>query len=398
MRRARIPRLRAAGALTAATLLTAAGPPAALAAEPVELPVLRSTLTSDEPCVRASTIRAKAQPWTVPALGLPRAWSLSQGSGVTVAVVDTGVGRDVAALVGRVEAVDGADEDCVGHGSFAAGLIAAARLDGVGPAGVAPQSRILAVRGTDARGVPTPQRLADGIREAADGGARIIYVGYALPTGKAELTAAVAHASTRDALVIAPAFPDPVSRERGKPDVPVPTTPWYWPAAVPGVVAVGSYGLDGASPARAPQPPRVARIDLVAPGDAVVSVGPSGSGHFLGSGASLAAAQVAGAAALVRAQRPELTAPQAVRQLTAAAYPASPPRLDPYAAMTAVLGEERPTVPHPAAARVPEPGSRAPRDRALIVAAAGGGLVLLTAALMVVVPRGKARGWRPEGG
>ncbi|MFE6777599.1 S8 family serine peptidase [Streptomyces sp. NPDC057702] len=397
MRRARRHRVRGAGALALAALLTTAGP-RALAAEPVELPVLRTTLAPGESCVRPSTTRAEARPWTVGALGLPRAWSLSQGEGVTVAVVDTGVGSNVAALAGRVRGIDGADEDCVGHGSFAAGLIAGARLEGVGPAGVAPRSRVLAVRGTDARGVPSARRVADGIRAAADGGARVIYVGHALTDGRAELTSAVAYAGRHDALVVAPAVPDPVPRAPGARQEPAPEQPWYWPAAAPGALAVGGYGPATSSPTRAPAPPRVARLDLVAPGEMVVGVGPGGSGHFLGSGASLAAAQVAGAAALVRAQRPGLSAPQVARQLTAAAYPASPPRLDPYAAMTAVLGQERGAAPRPAPARMPDPGSTTSRDRALLVAGVAGGLVLVTGALLAVIPRGRARGWRPEGG
>ncbi|MEK8145866.1 S8 family serine peptidase [Streptomyces sp. M10(2022)] len=61
--------------------------------------------------------------------------------------------------------------------------------------------------------------------------------------------------------------------------------------------------------------------DLAAPGDAVVGIGPKGSGHYIGSGSSLAAANVAGAAALVRARYPKMTADEVSRQLTSAAYP-----------------------------------------------------------------------------
>ncbi|MEU3064526.1 hypothetical protein [Streptomyces subrutilus] len=44
---------------------------------------------------------------------------------------------------------------------------------------------------------------------------------------------------------------------------------------------------------------------------------------------------------------------------------------------------------------MPDPAPSAPRQRALVVAAAGGGLVLLVAAAAAVVPRGRARRWRP---
>lgn len=138
--------------------------------------------------------------------------------------------------------------------------------------------------------------------------------------------------------------------------------------------------------------------DLAAPGDAVVSIGPKGSGHFIGSGASFAAAHVAGAAALVRARYPELKAAQVSRRLTEAAYPAVPPRLDPYAALTAVPTDDKGTAPRPERAVVPPPPATEPRTRALVIAGLGGGLVLLVAAGAVVIPRGRARNWRPAGG
>ncbi|MFJ6853773.1 S8 family serine peptidase [Streptomyces sp. NPDC091271] len=387
------PGATAALAAVAAMLVTVGSTPA-VAADTVELPVVRGLLARDEACATASGRSAEAEPWTVRALGLSRAWTLDDGDGVTVAVVDTGVGTDVPALAGRVRALGEAGEDCVGHGSFAAGIIAGARIEGVGPAGVAPRARILAVRGTDRRGAATPGRVAAGIRAAVDAGAGVVYVGQALATGEKELTAAVAHATAGDALVVAPAAPDALAEDRDEPGGYAPAAPWYWPAAAPGVVAVTDFGPDGGRPANAPG---VRGADLAAPGDAVVSVGPKGAGHYLGSGASLAAAQVAGAAALVRAQHPGMTAARTARQLIGAAYPATPPRLDPYAAMTAVLDGGLGGVPEAAPAHVAAPAPDGPRDRALFVAGICGGLVLLLAGAGVALPRGRARRWRPAG-
>ncbi|MFE6281210.1 S8 family serine peptidase [Streptomyces sp. NPDC057877] len=377
---------RAAAALAALPLLLSGAPRAVAADGPVRLPVVRTELAADEECADASDRTARNEPWTRGALGLSRAWQHARGAGVTVAVVDTGVGTSVPALSGRVTAAGDADVDCVGHGSFAAGLIAAAPAEGVGAAGVAPQARILAVRGTDERGATTPGQLADGIRAAADGGARVIYVGRALPEGKKELTAAVAHATRRDALVVAPFAPDALP---GGPDAAAPR--WYWPGAVPEVLSVRDYGPGGGRPADAPT---ALATDLAAPGDSVVSNGPEGSGHYLGSGASLAAAHVAGAAALVRARHPDLTAAEVSRRLTATAYPALPPRLDTYAALTTLLPDTVGATPRQPLAHLPPDPSTAPRERAVVIAAAGGGLVLLVAAGIAVIPRGRARGWR----
>ncbi|MFJ3670381.1 S8 family serine peptidase [Streptomyces sp. NPDC090106] len=395
MRAVRTHRPQAATAASAAVavLLVAAGAVPA-AAESVELPAVRSALGADEPCASASTRQVETEPWALTSLGAARALTLSEGAGTTVAVVDTGVSENAPGLSGRVTPVGDAGSDCVGHGTFAAGLIAAAPAAGnaAGPSGLAPRADILAVRGTDQRGGGTAQQLADAIRRAADEGASVIYVGRALADGKAVLTSAVAYAAKKDALVVAPLAPDALPKDQNG-DV-VEAEPWYWPAAAPGVLAVTDFGPDGSRPANAPV---VSGADLAAPGDSVVGIGPAGKGHYIGSGASLAAAHVAGAAAQVRARYPDLTAAEVARRLTEAAYPASPPRLDPYAALTAVLPETAGGAPRPEAAVVPADPAPEPRARALVVAAGSAGLVALVAAAAVVVPRGRARNWRAAG-
>ncbi|WP_240957364.1 S8 family serine peptidase [Streptomyces chilikensis] len=381
-------RAAAAALLAAVPLLAAGATPAAADPGPVELPVVRTELAPDEACAEASGRTARSEPWTTRALGLSRAWQQSRGAGVTVAVVDTGVGTSIPALSGRVETAGGGGGDCVGHGSFAAGLIAAAPAEGVGAVGVAPAARILAVRATRERGATTPALLAAGIRTAAGAGAKVIYVARALPAGKEELTDAVEYATGRDALVVAPFAPDALPRDADEEAAPH----WYWPASAPGVLAVMDYGSGGGRPTGAPT---ALSADLAAPGVAVVGNGPEGTGHYLGSGSSLAAAHVAGAAALVRARHPGLSAAEVSRRLTDTAYPASPPRLDAYAALTAVLSDTAGTVPRPPAAELPAEPSRTPRTRAVVVASVGGGLVLLVAAAAAVIPRGRARRWRP---
>jgi membrane-anchored mycosin MYCP len=391
-------RLRAVASVAAATasLLSSALPGAASASAfgaaptPVGLPVIPSALASGQPCTDASPTQAHAQPWTVGALSLPRIRQLSQGAGVTVAVVDTGVGTGVSALAGRVTA---AGRDCVGHGSFAAGLIAGHVDEAVG-GGIAPQTRILAVRGTSLRGATTPGMVAAGIRSAANAGARVIYVGAALTTGRAELTAAVAYATRKDAVVIAPAAPDAVPAAAPGTVPTAPAAQPYFPAFIPQVVAVEDFGPDGARPKGAPD---VFAADLAAPGDAVVSVGPKGPGNYIGSGSSLAAAFVAGTAALVRAYQPRLTSAEVANRLVVSAYPAAMPVLDPYAAVAAVPSTAGAPAGPAASVRMPAHAPSAPRTRALIIASVGGGIVALMAAAAAIVPLGKARRWRPAG-
>ncbi|WP_072489023.1 S8 family serine peptidase [Streptomyces atratus] len=359
----------------------------------VRLSVMPSRLEAGAACTGGSTKVVPAVPWEQRNLQLPRTRQFAQGAGVvTVAVVDTGVSLQAPALAGRVTAVGGAGADCVGHGTFVAGLIAAAPVKGVGFAGVAQQARIVAVRGTDERGTATDATVAKGIRAAVDAGAEVIEVSPALPRNSARLRSAVSYAADRDALIVAAAVPDAPGNATSSAHPPRD----YWPAAEQGVLSVIDVDMQGGRPQGAFTP---RSADLAAPGDGVIGVGPKGGGHFIGSGASLAAGYVAGTAALVRSAQPALTAAETARWLTTTAYPAAIPRLDPYSALASVPGATHETA-GPARDSPPvrlvrdESGVRATR-RALVLAGVGGGLVLVVVWAAVIAPRGRARGWRP---
>ncbi|MFJ8027544.1 S8 family serine peptidase [Streptomyces sp. NPDC096311] len=398
-------RSRVLGALAVAVVCAASVPaPAVAASSPLSpspssstggdrtsLPPIPFVLGDDAPCTAGSDRTARYATWAQQSLSLPHAWQLSRGEGVTVAVVDTGVATDAPALSGRVTAVGDAGEDCVGHGTFIAGLVAAAQTSGTAFRGVAPASRVLAVRGTDRRGAATAGLVADGIRAAVGHGAEVIAVTPALTTGKDELTAAVRYATDHDALVVAAAAPDsrPTSTATAE------ATRAYWPASAPGALSVVGVLADGSvldSAAGA------AGAALAAPGGPVVGIGPRGSGHYISAGSSAAVAFAAGTAALVRAYHPELTAAETAERLTASAAPTGDaPRLDPYAALSLVPAGpgSSAAVPSRAAPLHLPAVSVTPRRRALLAAGVMAGLVLVVAAAVVVIPRGRARRWRP---
>ncbi|GGR83652.1 type VII secretion-associated serine protease [Streptomyces humidus] len=372
-----------------------AEPSPAASAPTVRLPVIPGSLGSGASCTRPSPTAMTVVPWTYAVLGLSGAREHSRGAGVTVAVVDTGVEPGTRGLKGRVEAVGDAGEDCVGHGSFVAGLIAAddRTSGGAGAGGMAPDARVLAVRGTDARGRADAAAVAVGIRAAADARAGVIAVPLALSKSSEDLTAAVRYATAQDCLVVAAAVPDaPAGASHGT------TTPAppgaYWPASDKGVLSVLDFGPDGDRPDDAPKP---LRADLAAPGDKVVGAGPRGKGSFTGTGASFATAYVAGAAALVRSRYPKLSAEETARRLTGTAYPADTPRLDTYASLTVVPHTGRAAVSQGAperrvvlSLRADDPG---PRRIALLVGSAGLLAVLTAAAVRGAV---RARRVRPD--
>ncbi|MFE4582496.1 S8 family serine peptidase [Streptomyces chartreusis] len=376
---------------TAVTAHTAphSGVPMADGKKGQELPAMPSALDADAECTAASREKAKKQDWSRQRLDLDRTHGHGIGAGVTVALIDTGVAPDADGLDGRVTADGSAADDCVGHGTFLAGLIAGS---GARLTGVAPGARILALRGTDTRGEASPALVAAAVREATEAGADVIAVTVALPRRNTELTRAVADARRARAIVVAAATPDPPTRG-GTDEIP---SRVYWPAGEPGVLSVADMLPGGLRPDRALP---TTGIDLAAPGAGVVSGGPRGDGHYLGAGASVAAAYAAGAAAVVLAAHPGDSPDAVTHRLTATAYPADIPQLDAYAAVTTVLGDPGASAgTERAAERVAvrdTSDADAATDRATLFVILGSTAVLTVLWAAFTLPRARARGWRP---
>ncbi|MFH8724675.1 S8 family serine peptidase [Streptomyces termitum] len=376
------------------------GTGAGAGADPASLPAVTQRL-SDDACRKASPRKVTGLPWPQARLRPDRVWPLTEGAGVTVAVLGSGVDDAAGLLGGRLKRTPrlfpggGPAADCVGHGTFAAGLIAAAPTPGAGFAGLAPGARILDVPVTDRRGNTTPDLLARGVRAAVDGGARVIAVVAVAGADDPKLRSAVRYAVGRGAVVIAPVSPDGVKGAA-------------YPAADPLVLSVAATGPGAKASGQAPE----GRVDLTAPGEAVTGPGPGGRGSFTASGPSYAAALVAGTAALVLGRHPGLSGPQLVHRLRATTSGPGEPlpdrargygAIDPVAAVTAVLPEERRgaagtgrAAAVPGAVMPPEPGPSA-AGSAWGVAAGSLALLAGVAGAAAVLPRGRRRKWRPGG-
>jgi membrane-anchored mycosin MYCP len=398
-----VARLLSGAGVAAALLLPAAVP--AQAASPSRLPTVDGKKGQELPgmpsafdpeaeevaCTPASREKAKKQDWSRQRLDLDRLRRHSTGAGVTVALIDTGVDPGAAGLSGRVTAQGTAGDDCVGHGTFLAGLIAGTGGDSPRLAGIAPGAKILALRGTDPRGQASAGLVVEALREATEARADVIAVAVALPRRDAALTRAVAEARRAGAVVVAAATPDPP--RSGADEIPART---YWPAGEPGVLSVADMLPAGARPDSSLP---TDGIDLAAPGAGVVSGGPRGDGHYLGGGASTAAAYAAGAAAVVRATHPDDSPDAVTRRLTATAYPADIPQLDAYAAVTTVLGDSAASVgaeraADPVTVRDTSSADRA-TGRATVFVLLGSAAVLSVLWAGFAFSRARARGWRP---
>ncbi|MFD2419605.1 type VII secretion-associated serine protease mycosin [Amycolatopsis pigmentata] len=358
-------------------------------------------------CLPAPPSTQSAVPWAQSELAPQRVWPLTKGAGITVAVVDTGVDAHTPQLAGRVSGGKdvtagggSADDDCFGHGTFVAGIIAAAIAPDTGFSGVAPEATILPIRvakATDDGSPPTltADGMAAGIRAAVDGGARVINISASTTAPDAGLADAVQYAAQRDVVLVASAAN---SAKNGDPVT--------YPAAYPSVIAVGAVDATGK---RADFSQTGPFLSLVAPGVSVASIGPRGAGHWLGSGTSYAAPFVAGAAALVRAYHPTLTAAEVKHRLEVTADHPAAALPDPgmgwgtvnvTAAVTTVLPEENqgtaPVIKAPPAS--PPQNGGLDTTGPLLAAVSVAGVVVLVL-LLVVVSRlyrsGRGRGWRP---
>ncbi|MEO6867373.1 MAG: S8 family serine peptidase, partial [Gaiellales bacterium] len=145
--------------------------------------------------------------WALQKIGAERAWELSRGNGVTIAVVDSGFDYIHPDLAGRVDLgrdfVDKDDDpmDVQGHGTHVAGIAAGGADDDYGIAGIAPGARILAVRVLDAEGAGNYSQVADGIVYAAKRGAKVINLSLGGEEKSELLRTAIDYAAARGAVV-----------------------------------------------------------------------------------------------------------------------------------------------------------------------------------------------------
>ena len=133
-----------------------------------------------------------ARQWGLTTIRAEAAWSVTDGTGATIAIVDSGVDLEHPDLVANVVSSggdftgesdpDGA-QDKNGHGTHVAGIAAASRDNGVGGAGVAPGAKILPVRVLDEEGSGSAMMVANGIQYAADSGADVINLSLGATSG-----------------------------------------------------------------------------------------------------------------------------------------------------------------------------------------------------------------------
>jgi subtilisin family serine protease len=263
-----------------------------------------------------------AQQWVLTAVQAPAAWPVTEGQGVTVAVIDSGVNPAVSDLTGSVTSgpdltgvgTSPADPEWGMHGTWMASLIAGHGDQGGGSGiiGVAPRARVLSIRVITDRQDPgyaryqrerqtrVQRELARAISYAVSHRAGVISMslGYGRPSRA--VRQALQDAFNHGVVVVAS------SGNSGGSAAP---SRYSFPADYPGVLGVAAISQDGTS---AGFSTANLSVQVAAPGVQVPAQGKDGR-YWLVSGTSPACALTAGVVALIRSKYPAL-APPLVRQ------------------------------------------------------------------------------------
>jgi subtilisin family serine protease len=125
--------------------------------------------------------------WALGKIGAEAAWGRTTGAGIRIGIVDTGVDLEHEDLAGKVvESAScvgakgdqgkctGSAQDDQGHGTHVSGIAAAAKDNGKGGAGVAPDAQLVVAKVLSASGTGSGQDVTAGIKWAVDHGAKIV--------------------------------------------------------------------------------------------------------------------------------------------------------------------------------------------------------------------------------
>lgn len=299
----------------------------------VQRPAAR--VSAAEPALRVTAPTTVALEWQYRAMradGVPEA-VLRAASSFTIAVIDTGAditAPDIAAKIPRTyNTRTGTNDvrDTNGHGTFVASIAAGSVTNGDGIAGTGGDVQLLIVKSGSPSGAFSDVDEATGIMYAVDHGAKIINLSVGGPTTSATEKRAIEYAIQQGVLLVAA-----VGNEYSN------GNPVEYPAALlqpPGSNGVGGSGLAVTASTFEGQRAAFANtgswLSLAAPGENVFGAisplsspslyprtelpGARGGLYGYGSGTSFAAPLVSGAAAVVWAANPTLTAAQVAQIL-----------------------------------------------------------------------------------
>jgi hypothetical protein len=234
-----------------------------------------------------------SEAWHLPKIGAPAAWDYTQGAGVTIAILDSGV--DTAHPDLQPQIVPGWNfydnnnnvADVHGHGTSVAGIAAAAGNNGVGTASVSFRSKIMPMRITDTSGNGYYSMMASALTWAADNGARVANISFHAVSTSATVDSAAQYMRSKGGIVVVSGGnTGALQTDPPRPSI----TAVAATSTVDGRTSFSSWGD---------------YIDISAPGVGLRTT-TRGGGYDLVSGTSAASPVVAGVYALMMAAKPGL--------------------------------------------------------------------------------------------
>lgn len=243
--------------------------------------------------------------WHLQTMHVPAAWNYSIGTGVTVAILDSGIDATHPDLQGQL--VPGWNffdnnsntADVYGHGTKVAGVVAAVGYNSIGVAGISWGSQLMPVRVTDTTGTGTWSAIASGLNWAADHGAKVANLSFAVQASSSTQTAAQ-YFKNKGGVVVNSAG------NYGTLDSTAPSDALISVSATDGTDTLASWSSYGPY------------VDLSAPGVSIWTT-TMGGGYSAVSGTSFSSPATAAVAALMMTANPALSPTQIVSLLESTA-------------------------------------------------------------------------------
>jgi len=232
--------------------------------------------------------------WHLPKINAPAAWDYSQGTDITIAILDTGTNSAHIDLIANIvpgwNFFDNNNDtsDVHGHGTATAGVASAVNNNGTGVASIGFSAKIMPIRISDLQGYGYYSTIANGIIFAADNGARIASISYLGISSSSTVRAAADYMRSNGGIVVTAG--GNTNSLRTEPDV----------------VSITSVSATDNNDNRASFSSWGDYIDLAAPGVSILTTTRSG-GYAGFSGTSASSPLVAGVYALMLSIKPTLT-------------------------------------------------------------------------------------------
>jgi subtilisin family serine protease len=246
--------------------------------------------------------------WYIPATRFDEAWEKAKNTNIVkIAIIDSGVDGSHSDLDGKIlQGYDFVNNDTDptddhGHGTFAAGIVAATSND-IGIKGLYDYARIIPVKVIDASGYGTYEDIARGIIYAVDNGAKVINLSVGGYSYSFMLQDAVDYALVKGCVVIAAAGNDGIEQV-------------IYPAAYPDVIGVSALDHNDQIWSHSNSG---WHIDITAPGVNIISTGLADS-YVYTSGTSASTPMVSALAGLLISEKADLSSSYIARLMVQSA-------------------------------------------------------------------------------